>query len=86
MLKSDPSASSSVSMTQTPWRASAVNIAPLSLNTLAGYPYLPAASWKVVTTSMAFVIRRATDATHNLEWSSMTFRISTSLAAGHRSG
>ena len=73
-----PRASSSLSITHTPWRASAVKMAPLSDSTLAGYPCPAAAWWKVVTTSTALVTRLATDATHSREWSSIRFKISTS--------
>jgi hypothetical protein len=42
-------------------------------------PVVGCASWKVVTTSRALVTRRAIEATHSREWSSMMFKTSTSV-------
>ena len=43
----------------------------------AGAPWAATAPWKLATTSAALNTARASDATRYLEWSSITFRIST---------
>src|SRR5579863_1115713 len=54
-------------------------MAPLSVSTEAGQPRAAPAADKVATTSKALVLANAVEATKNREWSSITFRTSTSL-------
>jgi hypothetical protein len=56
-----------------------VNTAPLSVSNDAGNPQAEAALWKLATTSAALNTLRAQEATKNREWSSITFKISTSV-------
>jgi hypothetical protein len=56
-----------------------VNTAPLSVSTEAGMPCRAAALPKLTTTSAALVVARASEATSNREWSSMMFKMSTTL-------
>jgi len=51
----------------------------MSVSIEAGSPCAAAARWNVSTTSAALVIALAWLATSNREWSSITFRISTSF-------
>ena len=78
-LQVTPRANSSASMAHRPPRFSAVNMAPLSVNNDAGSPTSVAAASKVATTSAAFVVREAREATSSREWSSMMLRTSTSV-------
>src|SRR6266508_4134772 len=56
-----------------------VHTAPLSVSNDAGNPQAEAALWKLATTSAALNTLRASEAARNWEWSSITFRISTSV-------
>jgi hypothetical protein len=56
-----------------------VNTAPLSVSNDAHIPWVPTAVWKLPTTSAALKIARASEATSSREWSSIAFRISTSV-------
>jgi hypothetical protein len=73
----------STSRTQRPLRGLAVNTAPLSVSSEDGNPWAPAAPWKQATTSAALNTARASEAIANREWSSSTFKISTSVSSAN---
>ena len=50
-----------------PPRGAAVNTAPLSVSSEAGWPWAAAALWNEATTSAALNTTRASEATRNLE-------------------